>query len=242
MKVAVNPVPSINLGGNAGICQGTSLMLDPGHWERYQWSTGETTRTINVNQSGNYIVSVWDVYGIMGTDTLHVEVYPSPELSLAADTLSFYKGQTVTIDAGAGYSSYYWSTGSDWRSIEVEEPGDYSVQVMNDFGCVAQSAAAVKLLQPKMVVPNVFTPNGKGPNEIFYPVFKGVVTDFELYIYSRWGEQVFELRKDVVSNNELKYDGWNGTYKGEESEIGVYVWMIFYGGKERAHGTVTLFR
>ncbi|WP_320019449.1 gliding motility-associated C-terminal domain-containing protein [Labilibaculum manganireducens] len=242
VKVAVNPVPNINLGGNAGICQGTSLMLDPGHWERYQWSTGETTRTINVNQSGNYIVSVWDVYGIMGTDTLHVEVYPSPELSLAADTLSFYKGQTVTIDAGAGYSSYYWSTGSDWRSIEVEEPGDYSVQVMNDFGCVAQSAAAVKLLQPKMVVPNVFTPNGKGPNEIFYPVFKGVVTDFELYIYSRWGEQVFELRKDVVSNNELKYDGWNGTYKGEESEIGVYVWMIFYGGKERAHGTVTLFR
>ena len=242
VKVAVNPVPNINLGGNAGICQGTSLMLDPGHWERYQWSTGETTRTINVNQSGNYIVSVWDVYGIMGTDTLHVEVYPSPELSLAADTLSFYKGQTVTIDAGSGYSSYYWSTGSDWRSIEVEEPGDYSVQVMNDFGCVAQSAAAVKLLQPKMVVPNVFTPNGKGPNEIFYPVFKGVVTDFELYIYSRWGEQVFELRKDVVSNNELKYDGWNGTYKGEEAEIGVYVWMIFYGGKERAHGTVTLFR
>ncbi len=242
VKVAVNPVPNINLGGNAGICQGTSLMLDPGHWERYQWSTGETTRTINVNQSGNYIVSVWDVYGIMGTDTLHVEVYPSPELSLAADTLSFYKGQTVTIDAGSGYSSYYWSTGSDWRSIEVEEPGDYSVQVMNDFGCVAQSAASVKLLQPKMVVPNVFTPNGKGPNEIFYPVFKGVVTDFELYIYSRWGEQVFELRKDVVSNNELKYDGWNGTYKGEEAEIGVYVWMIFYGGKERAHGTVTLFR
>ena len=242
VKVAVNPLPDIHLGGTAGICEGTSLMLDPGHWERYKWSTGETTRTINVNQTGDYIVSVWDVYGIMGIDTLHVEVYPSPKLNLAADTLSFYKGQTVTIDAGSGYSSYYWSTGSDWRSIEVEEPGDYSVQVMNAFGCVAQSAAAVKLLQPKMVVPNVFTPNGKGPNEIFYPVFKGVVTDFELYIYSRWGEQVFELRRDVVSNNELKYDGWNGTYKGEESEIGVYVWIIFYGGKERAHGTVTLFR
>ncbi|WP_143470488.1 gliding motility-associated C-terminal domain-containing protein [Labilibaculum filiforme] len=242
VKVAVNPVPSINLGGSAGICQGTSLMLDPGHWERYSWSTGETTRTINVNKTGDYIVSVWDVYGIMGIDTLHVEVYPSPEINLTADTLSFYKGQSVTIDAGSGYSSYYWSTGSDWRSIEVDQAGDYSIQVTNSYGCIAQSTAAVKLLQPKMVVPNVFTPNGKGPNEIFYPVFKGVVTDFELYIYSRWGEQLFELRRDVVSNNELKYDGWNGTYKGEDAEIGVYVWMIFYGGKERAHGTVTLFR
>ncbi|WP_372753924.1 gliding motility-associated C-terminal domain-containing protein, partial [Labilibaculum sp.] len=242
VKVAVNPVPVINLGGDAGICEGTSLMLDAGSWEKYEWSTGETTRTINVNKTGDYIVSVWDVYGLMGTDTLHVEVYPSPELNLTTDTLSFYKGQSVTIDAGAGYSSYYWSTGSDWRSIDVDEAGDYTVEVSNSYGCLVKSTATVEMLQPKMVVPNVFTPNGQGPNEIFYPVFKGVVTDFEMYIYSRWGEQLFELRKDMVSNNELKYEGWDGTYKGKESEIGVYVWMIFYGGKERAHGTVTLFR
>jgi gliding motility-associated-like protein len=242
VKVAVNPVPTVSLGGNVGICEGTSLMLDAGSWEKYEWSTGETTRTINVNNSGDYIVSVWDVYGLMATDTIHVEVYPSPELNLTTDTLSFYQGESLTIDAGAGYSSYYWSTGSDWRSIDVDEAGDYTVQVTNEYSCIAESTVTVILLQPDMVVPNVFTPNGQGPNEIFYPVFKGTVTDFEMYIYSRWGEQLFELRKDMVTNNELKYEGWDGTYKGQESEIGVYVWMIFYGGKERAHGTLTLFR
>ncbi|PXY01312.1 hypothetical protein DF185_11765, partial [Marinifilum breve] len=242
VKVAVNPRPSINLGGRAGICEGTSLMLDAGNWERYLWSTGDTTRTITVNKTGDYTVQVWDMYGIMGTDIISVEVYPSPEVNIASDTLSMYKGQTLTLDAGSGYSSYYWNTGSDWRSIEVDDAGDYSVQVENEFGCIAQASIAVKLLEPKMVVPNVFTPNGKGPNEIFYPVFKGIVTDFEMYIYTRWGEQVFKLEKDLVANNELKHEGWNGTYKGKDAEIGVYVWIIFYGGKERGHGTVTLFR
>ncbi|MDE5420513.1 gliding motility-associated C-terminal domain-containing protein, partial [Labilibaculum sp. DW002] len=242
VKVAVNPVPSIDLGGSVGICEGNALMLDAGPWESYDWNTGEKTRTINVNETGDYIVSVWDIYGLMGTDTIHVEVYPKPDVELSPKTFSFYKGQSVTLDAGSGYAAYRWSTGSDWRSIEVEEAGDYSVEVTNKFGCVAQSAAVAKLLQPKMVVPNVFTPNGKGPNEIFYPVFKGFVSDFEMYIYSRWGEQMFMVKRDIVGNNELKYDGWNGTYKGKESEIGVYVWIIFYGGKEQAHGTVTLFR
>jgi hypothetical protein len=63
-----------------------------------------------------------------------------------------------------------------------------------------------------------------------------------MYIYTRWGEQVFKLEKDIVANNELKHEGWDGKYKGNNAEIGVYVWIIFYGGKERAHGTVTLFR
>nr|WP_320120332.1 gliding motility-associated C-terminal domain-containing protein [uncultured Marinifilum sp.] len=242
VKVAVNPIPTINLGDRAGICEGTSLMLDAGNWERYLWSTGAVSRTITVNKTGQYTVQVWDMYGIMGTDTIKVEVYPSPEVHIASDTLSIYKGQTLTLDAGSGYSSYYWNTGSDWRSIDVDNEGDYSVQVENEYGCVAQASIAVKLLKAKMVVPNVFTPNGKGPNEIFYPVFKGIVSDFEMYIYTRWGEQVFELKKDMVANNELKYEGWNGTYRGSDAEIGVYVYIIFYEGKERAHGTVTLFR
>ncbi len=242
VKVAVNPRPTINLGASAGICEGTSLMLDAGNWEKYLWNTGDTTRTIVVNNSGDFTVQVWDMFGIMGTDTISVEVYPSPKIQMSVDTLSMYKGQSLTIDAGAGYSSYHWNTGSDWRSIEVDEVGEYSVKVENEYGCVAQASITVKLLEPKMVVPNVFTPNGKGPNEIFYPVFKGIVNDFEMYIYTRWGEQVFKLEKDMVANNELKHEGWNGTYKGKDAEIGVYVWIIFYGGKERAHGTVTLFR
>jgi gliding motility-associated-like protein len=242
VKVAVNPLPVINLGDKIGICQGTSLRLDAGKWEKYRWNTGETTRTILVKQPGEYIARVWDVYNLMGIDTVKVHINPNPEIHLSPDTLSFYKGQRVTLDAGIGFASYLWSTGEDWRSIEVEEAGDYSVQVSNKFGCIAKDNIHVKQLKPYLAVPNVFTPNGKGKNEIFYPVFKGVVTDFEMYVYTRWGEQVFELRKPITSNNELKSEGWNGKYKGKDAEIGVYVWIIFYGGKEQGHGTVTLFR
>ena len=124
----------------------------------------------------------------------------------------------------------------------VTKTGNYSLIVENEFGCLAQDFINVKIHPPKMIVPNVFTPNGKGPNEQFYPIFKGRVYDFELYIYSRWGELVFERRRDMVTGNDLKGKGWDGTYKGKQAAIGVYVWIVFYEGQERDHGTVTLFR
>ncbi|MFA8436417.1 MAG: gliding motility-associated C-terminal domain-containing protein, partial [Marinifilaceae bacterium] len=242
VKVAVNPIPNINLGGNANICEEESLILDAGKWERYIWSTGATSRTIQVSQSGIYFVRVFDRFGLSAIDSIQVRVNSNPKVDLGADTLFMYKGERLTLDAGGGFEKYSWSNGEDWRSIDVEEAGDYSVTVENSFGCKALASTHVKMLKPRMVVPNVFTPNGKGPNEIFYPVFEGVVQNLEFYIYTRWGEQVYELKKDLVSNNELKDEGWNGTYKGREAQIGVYVWIIFYGGEERGHGTVTLFR
>ena len=241
VEVYVDNHARINMGDKISICEGTSVMLDAGHWERYLWSTGETDRTIRVNKSSTYNVKVWDSNNSEVSDVIEVEILPTPRLEIIADTLNMYLGQAGILDAGPGFSSYEWSTGSTNNSIEILEKGEYTVEVTNQFGCKAIDKISVNLPKSKLAVANVFTPNELEENKQFYPVFKGVVTDFEMYIYSRWGEQLFQLKKSMVVNNELKGEGWDGTYKGKKAASGVYVWIIFYDGQKR-YGTITLLR
>ena len=66
-------------------------------------------------------------------------------------------------------------------------------------------------------LPNMFTPNGDGSNDVF-KAESNFVDDFEMIVYNRWGEQIF------ISNNIET--GWNGTYKGQELEPDVYGYCI----------------
>jgi gliding motility-associated-like protein len=90
-------------------------------------------------------------------------------------------------------------------------------------------------------VPNAFTPNGSGPNEVFKPVFYSGYDpyDYTLLIFNRWGEVVFESRNTEV--------GWDGTYGGLPVQDGVYIWKLTVGEIENARriekiGHVTLIR
>ena len=86
-------------------------------------------------------------------------------------------------------------------------------------------------------VPNAFTPDGDGNNDIFYAYGTNIV-EFEMMIFDRWGEKLF-------TSDNLD-DGWDGTYKGELVKTETYVWKINY--KDIQHnsevliGTVTLLR
>jgi gliding motility-associated-like protein len=69
-------------------------------------------------------------------------------------------------------------------------------------------------------MPNVFTPNNDGVNDNFVPIkYKGI-SKANLIIYNRWGEKVF-------TTDDLT-QGWNGTYKNNNSAEGTYYWMVQY--------------
>jgi gliding motility-associated-like protein len=72
-------------------------------------------------------------------------------------------------------------------------------------------------------MPNTFTPNGDGSNDIFYPRGKGLERVRTLRIFDRWGEIVFEKR-DFPLNNAAY--GWDGTYKGNKPKADVYVYQV----------------
>ncbi|MNR31623.1 hypothetical protein D3C85_1491450 [compost metagenome] len=90
-------------------------------------------------------------------------------------------------------------------------------------------------------VPNTFTPDGNEMNAIFIPVFSSGLdsSDFDLQIYNRWGEVVFESKDPLT--------GWDGTHMNQSSPEGMYTWRIEFKVSESSerriiHGHLNLLR
>jgi gliding motility-associated-like protein len=69
-------------------------------------------------------------------------------------------------------------------------------------------------------VPNAFTPNGDGLNDFFSPLFPCQVDDYELQIFNRWGQKVFQSAQLA--------DAWDGNYQGQPAPAEVYFWLLRY--------------
>ncbi len=141
---------SLNLGADIAKCDSKPVVLDAGPGRSsYLWSTGATTRTISVTQSGKYWAKITES-GCQAIDTIEVKM-GEVLLDLGKD-LEFCKGETRILDAGAGRQSYLWSTGATTRQITVSDSGLYWVEVkQND--CTARDSIKVKvnpLPRPKL--------------------------------------------------------------------------------------------
>jgi hypothetical protein len=138
MVAGDDPTPTIT--GPTSVCDGESVILDAGAgFASYLWSSGETTQTIEVSPSVTtaYSVTVTNTEGCSGTSpdhTVTVNLLPQP---VVTGPTSVCDGENVTLDAGAGYASYLWSTGEATQTIEVSPSATtvYSVTVTNAEGC-----------------------------------------------------------------------------------------------------------
>ncbi len=101
----------------------------------------------------------------------------------------------------------------------------YSIQVISENGCIAQDELKVLVKKDRLVyVPNIFTPNNDGSNDLFYPHFgKGVNKINTFRVFDRWGELVFEA---LDFNPNLNTIGWDGKLKGTNAVSGVYIYLI----------------
>ncbi len=89
----------LDLGPDRSVCQGQTIMLDAGSsYVKYNWATGDSSRTIGVATTGNYAVEVTDSCGSVQRDTVRVTVFPQFSLE---ETIQFYPGDTITIDGKA---------------------------------------------------------------------------------------------------------------------------------------------
>lgn len=77
--------------------------------------------------------------------------------------------------------------------------------------------------ESKLIMPNAFTPNGDGHNDIYKAKTYQNLTDFHAYIYNRWGQKLYEWNDPA--------EGWDGTYQGHDAKAGVYFVLV------KAHGT-----
>jgi gliding motility-associated-like protein len=114
------------------------------------------------------------------------------------------------------------------------------VRVSNDIGCFDTDTILVKLykLNPGLFIPNAFTPNGDGNNDIFRPVAIGMKSVDIFRVYNRWGQMLYSGTGNGA--------GWDGTFGGRPQEAATYVWyaegMDYLNNKIKQKGTVILIR
>lgn len=157
------------------------------------------------------------------------------------------KGESIIFDASGGVS-YKWWPPDQLSDTDISAPRGYypdtgfyhyTVQITSAFGCTGEASINVQVAdQASFFVPNAFTPNGDGLNDIFRTRAVGYRTLKYLKVFNRFGELVY-----MGDNLET---GWDGTYNHHQADIGTYFWQIIYidrFGKEGFEkGDVTLIR
>lgn len=241
----VYPYPEINLPEDTLLCAGSSITLSaPDSMESVFWIRGNNIASqavdFTVTPSGDvtYILYVENAGECASRDTVTIRL----DQPLAAeDTVELCRNQEIRIGSGLpGAAGYLWNTGDTTDSITVTAPGLYSVDIRKaNEPCLDSKSIFVREVGCGYVleVPNAFTPNQDNINDRF----ELLGYDFELIhfrVYNRWGELLFE----TTDPNQ----GWDGTYKGEKSDNGVYAWTVRFlddQGKEHVRsGNVTLIR
>jgi gliding motility-associated-like protein len=121
----------------------------------------------------------------------------------------------------------------------------YKLHVKNEYSCTATGLAKINTVSGGRVnIPNAFTPNQDGRNDVFY-VLGGrdvqIIKDFS--IYNRWGEKIFQANNAPANDPSF---GWDGTFNGKASDAGAYVYIITVaftdGTQQTFKGSVVLIR
>lgn len=125
-----------DLGADFGFCEGVTVTLDAGAGfpaMSYAWSNGDTTQTTDVTLGDDYFVTVSDTFGCSDTDSISLYT-ESITVDLGVD-LEDCDGITFNLDAGAGATSYDWSTGDTTQTLSVVAADEYYVTVATPLGC-----------------------------------------------------------------------------------------------------------
>jgi gliding motility-associated-like protein len=218
----------------------------------YTWDLGDGHDIDNVNplthsyeHEGVYTVNLHAFYRACPDTnaTQKIVVFDHPGISLGPDTAICPGGTVIFLEdqlnADNPKARWRWSTGEVGPKLGVVAPGIYGVTVTVD-GCSGSDTVIVRQ-DCYMALPNVFSPNGDGVNDYFFPrplLAKGLAT-FKMDIYNRWGQLIF-------TTNKTEGSGWDGKFNDVVQPEGVYVYVIdatfVDGQKERHQGNVTLIR
>lgn len=179
------------------------------------------------------------------------------DASLFVYDYSIDAGPDTTILLGTSYSinltepgaTYTWTPAGSVSCSDCANPvftptvtTTYSVTSTDVYGCTATDELTIYVdtdIDYNIYVPNAFSPNGDGINDVFNILGNGIARVRILSIYDRWGNIIFRSEPAVAGAN-----GWDGTYNGRELNIGVYVWVaeveLLDGNVVLRSGNVTL--
>jgi len=139
------PSPQIAIQGEPSFCPDDSTVLSVGSgYLDYIWTDGSQDTVLTVDEPGVYGVLVRAANGCSSQDTVEVIERALPQPAIGDSVLFICPASTATLDAGAGFTNYNWSTGSTQQVLTVSEPGRYTVVVADSLGCTGEGTATVR--------------------------------------------------------------------------------------------------
>ncbi len=250
VTIYVVPYGAASISGSVEICLGSPAKLSASGGNIYNWWPIENmddpnASIVNVVPASTtiYTVSVSNSGICPGTNTVLVKVNPIPFIDAGKDT-TMNSNEAIFI-AAFGTGTLTWTSGQNIKcntcaltQVFPTNNSCYVVQTLNEFGCTASDQVCIEITNNyEIYIPNSFTPDGNGLNDEF-KVYGDGITEMRMSIFDRWGKEVF------ISNDPSK--GWNGKYKNEDCETGVYTYKIDYkvlsGNKFSEVGNITLLK
>jgi gliding motility-associated-like protein len=223
------------------ICIGESIQLRATGTQQYVWSPATGLNNPNIpnpiatpTTTTTYTVRGSDTKGCFSsTQTSRIVVYAYPTVSLGADIKLPVGTPVPLLPVLTGPATLFsWSPAAGLSCTGCSNPvatpkvtTSYKLTVSNEGGCSASDAMTITVIcgSANVFMPNTFSPNGDGSNDLYYPRGKGIQTVRSLRIFNRWGEQVF--RRDNFNANDPAA-AWDGRFQGRDLPPDVFVYMI----------------
>lgn len=189
---------------------------------------------------------------IPDTNYVDVIVHPKPTVKATGEA-TIIAGKSTPIDASGNLiKKFLWAPVESLSCSDCPSPfasptrtTTYTITAYTEFECADSAKVTITVLcdESQLFIPNTFTPNGDGMNDVFYPRGTGLDKIITFRVYNRWGEIVYD-RSEFKLND--KTNGWDGTYKGSNLPPDVFVYMVEArcdnGDLLKLKGDITLIR
>lgn len=244
ISISITELPQPEISGDTLLCEGelSNLTAGGGPFDAFIWSTGETTQSIE-SVAGQVILTA-TTDGCSASDTVNVLLEePIAQFFMLPDTIVFVGSTTIFNDssiasANAAITGYFWNFGDGSAAdapvvnYTYQTLGDYQViyTVVNEFECIDTVIQNVSVIR-EVIIPNAFSPNGDGFNDVFKIKYLEVFPNSQLVIFNRWGNSIYQS------------ENYQNDWDGEDHPDGTYFYVLDLPNNQGNYkGTVFLTR
>jgi gliding motility-associated-like protein len=244
--VSVSPKPVIN-DATLGICYGATANLNTiyntnGLSASWTLNNNPVYNLYNVSTAGNYQLVVTNIVGCRDTAIVHLTVYSQVIADAGPDDNTIIN-EPYQLN-GSGGVTYLWTPANVLNNPTFQSPTAilssdtrFYITVKDANGCVDTDSVLIRVFNgATFTIPNAFTPDGDGLNDVYRPTYLGIKKLEYFRIYNRYGQLMFET-------NDIGR-AWDGRYKGRMQNIDNYIYVVKgidkYGKEKILKGNVLL--
>jgi gliding motility-associated-like protein len=232
-NVIVSALPVADAGTDATICESTSTSLQASGGIKYFWEPSQGLSSIIIANptasplvTSTYTVTVSNQYNCSAKDSVTVTVLKKPTANAGPDK-KITEGQSVILNgvAGGDTASYFWTPPQFISSttilapvVDPENDITYTLHVVSGDGCGTATDDVFVRVFKKIKVPNAFSPNGDGINDVWNIEQLITYPESEIQVFNRYGQPVFKSKGYSIP--------WNGIFNGKPVPVGTYYYTI----------------